>query len=66
MTDSKKRTTTTPNTELITVRLPHELTRQIKSFTAITGASRSALLVEGVQMAMQRRQEAAQSAVGAK
>lgn len=63
MMDNKRRTTTTHNTEMITLRMPHDLTRQIRSFTTLTGKSRSALLIEGAQLAMQRRQEAAQRAV---
>jgi hypothetical protein len=52
----------TANTTLITVRLPHTLHSQIRDFTTLTGASRSALLCEGVRLAMQRNVEAARVA----
>lgn len=56
----------TAHTTMITVRLPHTLHSQIRDYTTLTGASRSALLCEGVKLAMQRNMETDQRAVGIK
>ena len=57
----------TPNTSFTTVRLPHCLKREISSFQALTGASRSAVLIEGARLYMQQKMnESAQPAVTVK
>ena len=57
----------TPNTSFTTLRLPHGLKREISNFQALTGKSRSDVLIEGARLYMQQRQnESAQPAVTVK
>lgn len=55
----------TPNTSFTTIRLPHGLKREISNFQALTGASRSAVLIEGAKLYMQQRMNESTQTAGA-
>lgn len=52
VTEKKRRTGITRNTEQIALRLPHELKAEIDNLSASRGISRTTILLEGAQLFM--------------